>query len=168
MSPDSPDAPQALRTIRIWLWVFVVGLVLSGVTAFPLEWELGLLDGWFGKGTATSEAFPALSEWIGKVHGGLVDTYDQYPFIAYGTDWLAFAHLVLAILFIGPYRDPVKNIWVIQFGMIACVLVIPLAMICGHIRGIPMFWRMVDCSFGVFGIVPLWVVWQKIQLLQED
>ena len=168
MSPGHSDAPQTLRAIRLWLWVFIVGLVLSGVTAFPLEWELGLLNQWFGKGTATESAFPALSEWIGKVHGGLVDTYAKYPFIAYGTDWLAFAHLVLAILFIGPYRDPVKNIWVIQFGMIACVLVIPLAIVCGHFRGIPIFWRLIDCSFGVFGIVPLWVVWKKIQFLQED
>jgi hypothetical protein len=40
--------------------------------------------------------------------------------------------------------------------MIACVLVIPLAMICGPIRGIPLYWRLIDCSFGVVGIIPLW------------
>ena len=55
----------------------------------------------------------------------------QYPFLLYGYDWLAFAHFVLAILFIGPYRDPVKNIWIIEFGLIACILVIPFALVAG-------------------------------------
>jgi hypothetical protein len=75
----------------------------------------------------------------------------------YGTDWLAFAHIVIAIAFIGPLRDPVKNVWVVQFGMIACVLVIPTALICGQIRGVPFYWRLIDCSFGVIGIIPLWL-----------
>jgi hypothetical protein len=35
---------------------------------------------------------------------------------------------VIAIAFIGPWRDTVKNIWVIEFGMIACVLVVPFAL----------------------------------------
>ena len=45
---------------------------------------------------------------------------------------------------------------VVEFGMIACVLVLPLALICGPLRGIPLFWRLIDCSFGIVGIVPLW------------
>ena len=36
------------RTIRICLGVFIVGLVLSGVTAFPLLTELQLLCSWHG------------------------------------------------------------------------------------------------------------------------
>jgi len=63
---------------------------------------------------------------------------------------------MIAIAFIGPIRDTKRNIWVTEFGMIACVLIIPLAMICGPIRGIPFYWRLVDCSFGVVGIIPLW------------
>jgi hypothetical protein len=39
--------------------------------------------------------------------------------------------------------------------MIACVLVVPFALLVGGLRGIPMFWRLIDCSFGVVGIVPL-------------
>jgi len=78
--------------------------------------------------------------------------------VAYGTDWLAFAHLVIALLFVGPFRDPVRNVWVIQFGMIACVAVIPLALVCGPLRGIPFYWQLLDCSFGVFGFIPLWFV----------
>jgi hypothetical protein len=51
---------------------------------------------------------------------GIRHTSKDYPFLFYGYDWLAFAHFVLAILFIGPLRDPVKNKWVIEFGIIAC------------------------------------------------
>jgi hydrogenase/urease accessory protein HupE len=75
----------------------------------------------------------------------------------YGTDWLAFAHIVIAIAFFGAIRDPVRNIWVVEFGMIACMLVVPLALIWGGVRSIPFFWRLIDCSFGVFGILPLWL-----------
>jgi hypothetical protein len=75
---------------------------------------------------------------------------------------LAFAHLTIAVAFIGPIRDPVKNVWVIQFGMIACVMVIPLAVICGALRGIPWYWRLIDCSFGVFGLIPLGIAWRMI------
>jgi hypothetical protein len=150
---------RRLRRIRLWLAVFIVGLVLSGVTAFPLTWELGLLVRWFGQGDN------ALAEWLRTVHTGLVETDKHYPFLAYGTDWLAFAHLVIAVAFIGPWRDPVKNIWVIEFGLIACVMVLPLALIAGPLRGIPFGWRLIDCAFGVFGAIPLGIIRQEIRQL---
>ncbi len=146
---------------------FIISLALSGITAFPLVWELDILVRNFGAGTTTSHIFPALSEWLELVYRGLVETSVKYPFLAYGTDWLAFAHIVLAILFIGPLRDPVKNKWVIEFGMIACVLVIPLALICGPLRGIPVFWQIIDTSFGIIGIVPLLLVWKWIVRIEN-
>ena len=81
----------------------------------------------------------------------------------YGTDWLGFAHIILGVLFIGPLKDPVRNIWVIEFGMIACCLIIPFAVIFGLIRDIPFFWTLIDCSFGVLGIIPLFIVKRHIQ-----
>jgi hypothetical protein len=36
-----------------------------------------------------------------------------------------------------------------------CAAVFPLALICGEIRGIPLYWRLIDCSFGLFGAIPL-------------
>jgi hypothetical protein len=143
-----------LRTARFWLILFVVGLVVSGLTAFPLESELGLasrlLDGW--PGTLTPDG---VELWVDRVHEGLRETNDRYPFIAYGTDWLAFAHLVIAVAFWGPLRDPVRNIWVVHFGVIACGGIVPLAMVAGAVRGIPWEWRLIDMSFGVLGVVPL-------------
>jgi len=149
---------QALRQrVRCLLGFFTIALLISGLTAIPLKWEVSVLQNMMGEGTFVTRLWPALAHWISVVHHGLAETYRAYPFIAYGTDWLAFGHIVIAIAFVGALRDPVKNLWVVEFGMIACILVIPTALIFGPIRGIPFLWRLLDCSFGVFGIVPLWI-----------
>jgi hypothetical protein len=67
-----------------------------------------------------------------------------------------FGHFVIAITFVGAFRDPVRNRWLFDFGLIACGLVIPYALLFGQVRGIPFWWRLIDCSFGVMGFVPLW------------
>ncbi len=144
--------------IRLMLLVFIVGLLLSGLTAFPLRWEINSLARFMGATPADTVATThGLLQWVVRVREGLNDGYGRYPFLAYGTDWLAFGHIVIALAFIGPLRDPVRNIWVIEWGIIACVGVIPLAMICGPIRDIPFYHRLIDCAFGVFGIIPLWI-----------
>jgi len=155
------------KRIKVLLVFFIVALLLSGLTAFPLAWELRLLDRLAGPQSPISNIWPSLSAWIHRVHVGLQETYRQYPFIAYGTDWLAFAHIVIAIAFLGPLKDPVRNLWVVEFGMIACVLVAPLALICGPLRGIPPFWRLIDCSFGVLGILPLWLCRRAIMKIRR-
>jgi hypothetical protein len=154
------------RRIRILLWLFIVGLVISGATAIPLETEVRLLLRIIGAGGgAALEQRSGLAQWLTTVRGGLVETNARYPFIAYGTDWLAFGHFVIAIAFIGPLRDPVKNVWVVEFGMLACALLIPFAFGMGAVRGIPLGWRLVDCSFGVLGMLPLWLCREYIQAL---
>lgn len=151
--------------IRVWLVVLVVGLVLAGVTAFPLVSEIRLLVRALHP---VAGDLPALYGFLRRVEQGLVETGERYPFIAYGTDWLAFAHLTIAVAFWGPLRDPVRNVWVVQFGMIACAGIVPLALICGPIRGIPFFWTCVDMSFGVFGIVPLAFAYRHIRILARS
>jgi hypothetical protein len=158
-----------LRRIRFWMTFFIAGLVLSGITAFPLQTELQ----WFVSVFHTNWLRPAaeatgLLAWIERVYGGLRETNARYPFLAYGTDWLAFAHLVIAITFIGPWIDPVRNKWVVTFGLIACAGVVPLALIAGHIRGIPLPWRLIDCSFGVFGAFPLLACARSISALERQ
>jgi len=160
--------PTLTRT-RVWLTLFVIGLVLSGVTAFPLEWDTRLLLGLLhADWSPAPEHLPTLVDWLGRVHNGIVATNRDYPFLAYGTDWLAFAHLVIAIAFWGPLKDPVRNVWVVQFGMIACIAVVPLALIAGPIRGIPWGWQLIDISFGVFGIVPLLFAYANIRKLAGE
>ncbi|MFJ8726858.1 hypothetical protein [Streptomyces sp. NPDC093269] len=160
------DRAALSRGIRAWLVFFVVCLVLSGATAFPLVHELRWTEDLL-RSLSVPEHLPALMDWIERVRRGLDATDAEQPFVLYGTDWLAFAHLVIAVAFYGPYRDPVRNIWVVEFGMIACAGIIPLALICGPIRGIPFWWTVIDMSFGVFGIVPLYVVRKKIKRLEE-
>ncbi|WP_329462754.1 hypothetical protein [Streptomyces sp. NBC_01431] len=154
-----------LRRIRTWLAVFVVCLVLSGLTAFPLvhelHWTQSLLQA-----TPLGDWPPGLSAWIDRVRDGLDSADAEYPFLLYGTDWLAFAHLVIAVAFYGVVRDPVRNVWVVEFGMIACAGIVPLALICGPVRGIPFWWSVIDMSFGVFGVIPLYVVRRKIKVLE--
>lgn len=155
---------QVLRKrVRRLLVFFITALVLSGLTAVPLKWEVDILESLLGEGTVVERAWPALSDWISYVHAVLTEMHENHRFIFYGTDWLAFAHVVIAVAFWGPLKDPVKNVWVVEFGMIACVLVLPLALIFGPIRGIPFFWRLFDCSFGVFGIIPLWLARNSIE-----
>ena len=59
------------RKIKLWLYFFIFALVISGLTAFPLEWELAILNNYFGLETATEEYLPGLSMWITKIHAGL-------------------------------------------------------------------------------------------------
>ena len=129
---------------RVAMTFFIIGLVISGVTAFPLLLEVRLLEKLLGGGF-----------WISHVREGLETTYARYPWIAYGTDWLAFGHLVIAMFFVGPLVNPLTSRPNLITGIVACVAIFPLAMICGPLRGIPVYWRLIDCSFGVIGIIPL-------------
>lgn len=149
------------REIRLLLYIFMAGLLLSGITAFPLHTELTYANDLF----TYFKLHNSLSLWFDTVYTGVDEVDKKYPFIAYGTDWLAYAHLILAVLFIGILKDPVKNIWILQFGMIACVGIFPLAFIAGSIRGIPFYWQLIDCSFGLFGGVVLWKCYRKVRIL---
>lgn len=160
---------RRLRRIRTWLAIFIAGLVLSGLTAFPLATELRCLVSLLH----TSWIEPAaqsmgLLTWIERVNDAVAATDARYLFLAYGTDWLAFAHLAIAAAFIGPYVDPVRNKWVVTFGLIACAGVIPLALIAGHVRGIPLAWRLIDCSFGIAGSVPLLISRRTIVAMERE
>ena len=152
---------QLRKRIKYLIILFIIGLVVSGITAFPIESQLKVLN-------SHSSFLPeALQLWINQVYFAVKDTNANYPYLSYGTDWLAFAHLVIAVAFIGPLKDPVKNIWVIQFGMIACIMVFPLAFIAGAIRGIPFYWQLIDCSFGVFGFGLLYWCYRNIVKLEK-
>ena len=149
------------QIIHNWLKFFIASLFISGFTAIPVEQEL----------TYVINHFPfegSIKGFLDEVLIGLRHTSKDYPFLFYGYDWLAFAHFVLAILFIGPLRDPVKNKWVIEFGLIACILIIPFALIAGHFRGMPFWWRLIDCSFGIIGLFPLAICLKNIKRLEIE
>ena len=149
------------RQIKSWTWFFIVAITLSGITAFPIERELRWLH-------EHSSSFPtAVSQWISKAYEGMRQTNASFPFLAYGTDWLAFAHLIIAMLFLGVLKDPVKNKWIVDWAIACCLLSFPFAFIFGHVRQIPFFHQLIDCSFGTIGIVPLLLVRRKIKMLER-
>ncbi len=135
---------------------FIVALVLSGATAFflPAEvrWTTELLRAFSGDSTGP---LSGLYRWFVQLNAGIQTVNRDYPFMLYGTDWLAFGHIVIAIFFLQAYRNPRESGLILMAGMIACALVPVLALVCGPIRGIPLYWRLIDCSFGVLGILPL-------------
>ncbi len=150
-----------LKRIRVFTWVFIIGLFLSGATAMPLVREVNFLAHITGAEglvqTTGSTATPAWAAWLVNVQSALQKTSAEFPFLFYGTDWLAFGHYMIALAFVGALHDPIRNRWLFTYGMLACVMVIPFALICGAVRGIPVWWRIIDCSFGVFGIIPVWL-----------
>ena len=148
-----------LKKIRRVTVVFITLLVLSGVTAFPLITEVDWM-------MAHLSSFPTFfHHWIKQVS----DAVHQTPSVVlYGTDWLAFAHIIIALFFVGVYIDPVKNKFNITVGIVSCIAVFPLAFICGPIRGIPFYHVLIDCSFGALGLIPLLYVKHQIKLLEKN
>ena len=153
---------KLLVKIRLLIIFFMVALVLSGATAFPVETELRWL-------LQHPSLVPSFAEkWLQDVYAALQETNAEYPMLAYGYDWLAFAHIVIAMMFIGPLRDPIKNIWVIEWGMLSCIAVLPLAFIAGPVRHIPLYHILIGCSFGIIGIIPLLICRRWIKQLEAD
>jgi len=168
MSNASDGQAVILRKFRIVLGLFNVALVLSGLTAFPLERELETLCSIRGLETArAADVHNGLDSWLLTIRDGLHVTYTKYTWMGYGTDWLAFADIVIAVFFIGPFLNPVRNVWVLQAGLLACALVLPLALICGPIRQIPVGWRLIDCSFGVIGAMPLFYCLRLVRAIEK-
>lgn len=154
--------PQLLFRIRAMILLFVVLLILSGITAFPVYTEM--------KWIMSLHIFShetAMGAWMYKVWAGVQEMNDKHEFLFYGYDWMAFAHIVIGSAFIGPLRDPVRNKWIIDWAMLACIGVFPLAFIAGSVRGIPWFHILIDCSFGIFGLIPLGIVRKWIGQLEK-
>ncbi len=155
--------PKQLKQVRLWLLLFMSGLIISGLTAIPIQWEIDQIKNIIDNTPWLHDIAPGLIDWLIYVHAGLTATYQTYSFIVVGTDWLAFAHIAIAVAFIGPLRDPIRNVWVIEFGMIVCLLVIPAALIFGTVRNLPFLWQLLDCSFGVIGIIPLLFAYRLVR-----
>jgi hypothetical protein len=154
--------------IRWLTGVIIFGLVLSGVTAFPLLHELNVLASFFvdETGNLNAENYSGPAHWVMKVREGLDKTYSKYPFIAYGTDWLAFGHIVISLFFIPAFAQPLRYQHNYSVGIWASILVIPLAFICGEIRGIPVLWRLTDCMFGIIALLPLFYIEHLIRKIE--
>jgi len=72
---------KRLKLIRLLLVLFIIGLVVSGITAFPLVGELQLLTSWFGPSTAIGSSIPGLPHWLSYVREGLQFTGNKILFL---------------------------------------------------------------------------------------
>lgn len=149
----------SIKNIRRVVIVFIILLALSGITAFPLITEVDFM-------LAHINSFPLFfHDWIRTIYKSVHET----PFIVlYGTDWLAFAHIIIGLFFVGVYQNPVRNKFIVNVGIVACMAVFPLAFICGPIRDIPFYHQIIDCCFGLFGVIPLLYIKYQIKQLENN
>ncbi|MEK7865461.1 MAG: hypothetical protein AAB434_02175 [Planctomycetota bacterium] len=146
------------------LGIVAFGLFLSGVTIWPAISELkGAVGLVWGDGGATG----AVHGFVLRAIAGLEEVNERYPFLLYAHDWLAFAHIALGILFAGAIRDPVRNKWIVQCGLIFCALVPVLAGVCIPLRGLPWQWFWIDASFAPAAALPLWIAYRDIRHLER-
>lgn len=149
---------KRIRTLTILLQL---GLLIAGLTAFWIPQGVDFLVNDVQMGQLINQ-----QEWLTHVNQGVQAVDHSYPFLWYGTDWMVFAHILFAILFYGLYKDPFRNKWLVQFGFIACALILPLAAILGHFRGIPIIWQSLDCLFGVIAAALLYIIRKDIKTLE--
>lgn len=139
------------KKIRMALLLTIAGLIASGLSAIPLKTELNFV-------LQFREQLPVfLVEWFDKVNLAITETSEKYPLVLYGYDWLGFAHVLIALAFIGPLLDPVKNQWVVIWGMMASALTIAMALVAERFRDIPFFWSLIDAAIGAGAFLILWI-----------
>lgn len=147
------------------LGIVAFGLFVSGVTVWPaipeLKFAVTLLWG-------DSEPNAGLHLFLTEVIQSLEYTSKTHPYLLYGYDWLAFAHICLAILFAGAIRDPVRNKWVVESGLIFCLLIPILAGIRIPLRGIPGYWFFFDAIFAPAAGIPLYLALREIRKLEKS
>ena len=157
----APKDVRIRRKIRAAIIITIIGLLLNGISAIPLKHELNIL-------LSKPDALPKfLRDWWMYVDKGLTETNNNYPFMRYGFDWLAFAHVLIAIAFIGPLKDPIKNQWIIIWGMIASLLSIVMAFGWERMRGIPVWWSCIDAAIALAAFIILLICNKWIQDLKR-
>ena len=144
------------------LVIVALGLFVSGVTIWPWDIELSAA-------ISTLQAMKGpepLIQLLQEIQHDMRMLDENNSFVLYIADWLAFAHLVLAALFLMALKDPIRNVLVIRFGILCSLSVPILAITCIPMRGIPLFWILIDSSFALCAI-PLWIALRDIKRLEQ-
>ena len=147
--------------VRTLLTIIIAITVLSGIaTIFPVT-----ISGWLLENSSNFPAF--MSAWIEKVYAGLSETEKSAAFIFYGLDWLAFSHFLMAGLFFGAIRNPVRNKFIVEWALCGCMLALPVIWIAGVVRTVPVFHLLVDTVFAFAGIFVFLVIQKKITRIES-
>ena len=139
------------------------GLFVSGVTIWPWDIELS-----FAISALQTIAGPEpLIQLLQDIQQDMRLLEQSNSFVLYVADWLAFAHLVLVVLFLMALKNPIRNVLVVRFGILCSLSVPVLAITCIPMRGIPLFWILIDSSFALCAI-PLWIALKDIRKLEQE
>lgn len=65
------------KEIRAWIIFFIIVLILSGITAFPVEKELSWVCSWW------PEQNSMFYKWLYICYQAMKDTNDRYPYLAF-------------------------------------------------------------------------------------
>ena len=161
MANTDYEEARIRRKIKIALVITIIGLLLNAISAISLQTELKIL-------LSNPDSLPqSLREWLTYVNNGIIDTDKNYPFMRYGFDWLAFAHVLIAIAFIGPLKDTIKNEWVVSWGIIASALSIVMALVWERLRDIPVWWSFIDTIIALIALIILWFCNNWIKQLKK-
>ena len=145
------------------LVIVAFGLFVSGVTIWPWDIELS-----FAISALQAIAGPEpLIQLLQDIQQDMRLLEQSNSFVLYVADWLAFAHLVLAVLFLMALKNPIRNVLVVRFGILCSLSVPVLAITCIPMRGIPLFWVLIDSSFALCAI-PLWIALKDIRKLEQE
>ena len=145
------------------LAIVALGLFVSGVTIWP--WEIEIT---FAISMLQSIKGPeSLIQLLQEIRHDMRMLDESNSFVLYVADWLAFAHLVLAALFLMALKDPIRNVLVVRFGILCSLSVPILAITYIPMRGIPLFWILIDSSFALCAI-PLWIALKDIRRLEQN
>ena len=156
------------RRVRFLVFVFIVLLILGGLSAFFIVETANIAQQLSGKGSFIGERLPSVAEWVSKIHDAIAETAEKHPFMFYGTDWVGFSHFMMVIACIGVLREPVRNIWVIQFALIGCILMIPMTLVIGAARDLPWFWQLFDCGIGAVGAILFFICYRYVRRLERS
>lgn len=145
------------------LVIVAFGLFVSGVTIWPWDIELS-----FAISALQAIAGPEpLIQLLQDIQQDMRLLEQSNSFVLYVADWLAFAHLVLVVLFLMALKNPIRNVLVVRFGILCSLSVPVLAITCIPMRGIPLFWILIDSSFALCAM-PLWIALKDIRKLEQE
>jgi hypothetical protein len=63
------------RRIKLCLWIVIIGLTLSGITAFPIESELAVMK-------AHLSPNGTMGNWINTIYQAVKTTNRQFPWLS--------------------------------------------------------------------------------------
>lgn len=163
-----PVRPASLLSrIRLVLAIAIVCLILGSLATLAAPHTISVVLSILSRMEIATPDTSHSFRWLQHIQLQLGRDSDLHPMLHFCADLFAFVQLVFALALIGPLRNPIRNQWVIQFGILACCGLIPVALILGPWHGLPMAWRLVSCGAALCGIVTLMLCRHYITLYEN-